>query len=260
MVLLDLSGLEHVRILSKASAAIFESSVNALRNPIIKSGLSDFIGHTFLVEGAVEVCTDERILDIAEEYCGSPVHLSNHRVYQNRSAIRGTQSWHKDNKLDFIDENSGEHVTQIVEEDKGLIMILYLSDVDVGGTEFILGSHDIENSREVFGDEEAHRIGPRIVADGLKSGSAILYDYRMIHRASSVRRTSHRRTSLFAQMSPNSMPAGEPIFLPSYKIDCLSSRQKAFLCCSNPPSAPNWPIDNTPAISRIKTALKAILR
>lgn len=257
IVVVDFGNKEKINETYNSAKAIFENQ-NNLRNPVISSGLADYIGHTFMVDGAIDLYLNENILEIAERYTGAKMHLSNHRIFRNKSSLRGAQAWHKDNKMDFLDE-FGAHRTVVIENDRGLIMMFYLSDVEEGGTEFILGSHKKENDREVFPEERVLGLGERFVANGFEAGTVILYDYRMIHRASPVKNLSHERISLFAQISPENMPAGEPILLPSSKVGALSSRQANLLNFNTPPTAPNWPLESSSATSRFINIVKGMI-
>ena len=199
------------------------------RNAIISSGSSNFISHTFLVNNAISAYTNQHLLQIARDFCEDDVHLSNHRIFQNVTTKKSPQHWHKDNKMDFFEND--KHITKMVSDDKGLIMMYYLEDVNEGGTEFILGSQSLLNEVESFDDLEVRKLGNLFSANGSKAGEGILYDYRMIHRAGPVYTNGHSRLSLFSQMSPSKMPTGEPIVVRTSDIGNLSEEALNFFEC-----------------------------
>ena len=237
---------------------VFSSGGTRYRNSFVRQGQHRFLSFTHLAPHALKIYSNQHLIDLADSYCGSPSHLSNHRIYQNLPvrSKRHSMAWHKDNKLDFIAED-GRFVTRMCEEDMGLILIMYLSDVSDGGLQLIPGTHLYMNSQEVFPDVPP---GFRVfTANNLKAGTGILYDYRIIHRAQPVAARSHTRISLFAQMSPDHMPSGEPIVVNSYEFEQLNSRQKSFLGAGRAPSSVHWPQDSELPLCELKAPFLAQL-
>ena len=210
------------------------------RNCIIPSEGANFIGHTMFVKNAIKAYTNQHVISIGEKFCNSKIHLANHRIYQNIETKKEPQHWHKDNKVDIIKD--GKLITDMVSNDKGLIMIYYLEDVNEGGTEFILGSQEKLNNTESFSDLEVRKLGDFFSMNGSKAGEGVLYDYRMIHRAGPTYKSGHSRLSLFSQMSSNKMPAGEPIAVRTSDLGHLSEEAMAFLNYGVQPTSANWPL------------------
>jgi len=222
------------------SSIIFSAPQGSLRNSFVRNGSHRYISFTLLVEGTIPILTNSHLLEIARNYCGSKVHLSNHRIYQNLPTTTkdSPMNWHKDNKLDYFDANS-EIQSKMVPDDKGLIIILFLNDVKAGGTQLALNTHEYMNSQEVFLNLPQ---GVEIfTANNLKAGTALLYDYRIIHRAQPVSDPLYNRISLFGQLSSEAMPKGEPIVMNSHSLKCLTEIQQYFLNTSYSPSCDNWP-------------------
>ena len=228
------------------------------RNCILPSESANFIGHTMFVKNAIKAYTNKNVLNIGEQFCNSKVHLANHRIYQNIATKKEPQHWHKDNKVDFMKD--GKLITDMVSDDKGLIMIYYLEDVNEGGTEFIMGSQDKLNTKESFSDSEVRKLGSVISMNGSKAGEGVLYDYRMIHRAGPTYKSGHSRLSLFSQMSSNKMPAGEPIALRTSDLGHLSEQAEAFLNYGVQSTSANWPLIRVGKKSIFKRIIQKVKR
>lgn len=226
------------------------SNAARFRNGFIRSGNHKFLSYTMLAPHALSIYANKHLIRAATAYCGD-CHVSNHRIFQNLEILPllgRPMHWHKDNKIDFIDEH-GAHQTRMIEDDKGLIMIMYLSDVKVGGTQFIPSSHLYRNESESFRPGEVLE-SDCITLNHVKAGTAVLYDYRLIHRAQPFYRRKHRRLALFSQMSPRFMPKGEPVAVSVDDLFRLDEMQRSFLGFnSQHPTAPNWPIDGKRSFS-----------
>ena len=223
----------------------FRSASGAIyRNSFIKSGSHKFLSYTMLAPHAISIYANKHLISLANAYCGE-CHLSNHRIFQNLEILPvfgKPMHWHKDNKIDFVD-GDGIHKTQMIEDDKGLIMIMYITDIHKGGTQFLSGSHLYHNGQESFNFSETSGF-ECITLNGIKAGTAVLYDYRTIHRAQPFHRRKHRRIALFSQMSPSFMPKGEPIAALVDELYRLEESQRSFLGFNSQfPTAPNWPLD-----------------
>lgn len=83
--------------------------------------------------------------------------------------------------------------------------------------------------QESFSSDEIKSLGPIWTANGISAGTAILYDYRLIHRASPVKNKYHKRLSLFGQFSSSNMPTGEPIALLAEDLKNISQKQASVL-------------------------------
>jgi len=190
----------------------------------------------------IDLYTQPDVIDLASAYSGEPVHLSNHRIYRSFPG-RAKMEWHVDNKIDTYDYQQKKFVTHQAPDDKGLIMIAYLSDVELGGFQIVPGSHKWGvYDQEEWSDADISRHNGEIVTfNHQRRGLVILYDYRCIHRAEAYRSGPHR-TSLFGQYSPASMPVGEPIIMSTRDIPDLTPQQQQVLNFGSDPSTENWPI------------------
>lgn len=214
------------------------------RNGVISHGRHRFIANTMFIKNALKLYTNPSLIEIADGYCGSKSHLSNHRIYRNLSSFTSKMVWHKDNKSDSFD-SKGNLKSQMESSDKGLILILYLSDVKDGGLQFVPGTQKSWNEKETFANS-AIPTSDIINFNDVPCGTGILYDYRIIHRAQPVRRPGHKRDSLFAQMSPEWMPIGEPIALIASDVAELDESARRFLGMNRYESvvhSPHYPID-----------------
>lgn len=214
------------------------------RNGVISHGRHRFIANTMFITNALQLYTNPNLIEIADRYCGSESHLSNHRIYRNLSSFTSKMVWHKDNKSDSFD-SKGNLQSQMESSDKGLILILYLSDVKDGGLQFVPGTHESLNEKETFANSEIPAKDV-ISFNNVPRGTGILYDYRIIHRAQPVRRPGHKRDSLFAQMSPDWMPVGEPIALKASDVGQVSEAGRRFLGMNvreRIQHSPHYPID-----------------
>jgi ectoine hydroxylase-related dioxygenase (phytanoyl-CoA dioxygenase family) len=187
-------------------------------------------------EEILKAYLDPDIIRAAELYAGQDVQLQDYRIYQNNPGLN--MAWHVDNKLTMHDGSSK------MVESKGLILIVYLEDVKAGPFQFVEGSHAWawKENKEVWDEEVEKNKDLKVVTfDRLPRGTAILYDFRGIHRAQPFL-DGPPRTSLFAQYSGLEWPAGEPIFLESGTLKNLTAKEMQVLRFGRPPAAKTWPI------------------
>lgn len=191
----------------------------------------------------INLYTTPALIQLADSYAGSEVHLSNYRIYRSFPSTAVKMHWHVDNKIDTYDAATGKFSIEMVKDDKGLIMIMYLSDVVEGGLQIVEGSHlwSFKENRESWNDREKDFAGKTVTFNNLRRGSAIFYDYRCIHRAQPFS-GDRTRTSVFAQFSPQWMPAGEPVILNARDIANLDETQKRVLNFGSAPTTANWPV------------------
>jgi hypothetical protein len=191
----------------------------------------------------VDYYTNPNLINIIEAYQGSKVHISNYRIYSSSSTKSSKMPWHTDNKIDFFDEEKKVFITKLAPNDKGIIMISYLSDVIDGGLQIVRGSHKWANQKEIWENDENEFKNDIVTFNNRKAGTTIIYDYRCIHRAKPYSKIlDEDRISAFAQFSSENMPVGEPIFLPTEFADKLSIQQKQLLNFNKKPSTKNWPV------------------
>src|SRR6185369_14062549 len=126
----------------------------------------------------IDIYTDETFIELAEKYIGDEVHLSNYRIYRTFPSPVRKMHWHVDNKVDVFDSKSRQFITTMDPEDKGLILILYLSDVEDGGFQFVDGRHRWSHlqNRESWNDMESEFADRIVTFNDRKKGTAIIYD------------------------------------------------------------------------------------
>ncbi len=216
------------------------------RKGYVQSGNTRFLFLTLSwAREIIEVYTNPMIIELMDRYAESPVHLSNYRIYRTFPSKITKMQWHVDNKIDTYNSEKNKFEIQMVKKDKGIIMIMYLSDVEDGGLQIVEGSHkwSFEYEKETWDDAERDFEDKIVTFNNRGRGTAILYDYRCIHRAKPYE-GGQVRTSLFGQYSPSWMPMGEPILLNTRDISDLSDVQKRVLRFGCLPSSENWPIGN----------------
>ena len=231
---------------------ILEISKKGLSTPMINGQLGYVMnsGYKYLFQtfswskDIIDFYTEKNLIDIIEEYTGDKVHISNYRIYSSNSKVSKKMDWHTDNKIDYYDPD-GNFITKTIKEDKGIIMISYLSDVIDGGTQIIEGSHKWAGEKEYWDPIEIeNNYKDKIVTfNNRPSGTTIIYDYRCIHRAKPYQsKLKEDRISAFCQYSRSSLPVGEPILLSTEYVEQLTDLQKRLLNFNHKPSTLNWPI------------------
>lgn len=227
-------------------------SKQGLSKPMINGqmGYVSFSGYKYLFQTLswskhiIDFLTHPGLIEVIEEFTEDKVHISNYRIYSSNSSKSKKMGWHTDNKIDFYDED-GNFITKTIKEDKGIILISYLSDVIDGGTQIIEGSHKWAGDKEYWSSDEVEsKYKDKIITfNNRKAGTTIIYDYRCVHRAKPYEnKLKEDRISAFCQYSRSSLPVGEPILLPTEFVDELTSEQKRLLNFNKKPSTLNWPI------------------
>ena len=219
-------------------------SINGSKGYIRKNNIRFLFATLSWGREIIELYTHPAVIRLIDEYVGEPVHLSNFRIYRTFPSRYERMAWHVDNKFEDYDEKSGTFTTHLALHDKGIIMIMYLSDVEDGGFQIVEGSHlwSFKEPKETWDDREKDFSDKIVTFNNRPKGTTIIYDYRCVHRAKPYQGTRQIRTSLFGQFSPSFMPVGEPILLNARDIDQLNDLQKRVLKVGEIPSSENWPI------------------
>jgi hypothetical protein len=195
-----------------------------------------YLQHTLAVhEEILKLYLHPTIIECAEKYVEEPVQLQDYRIYQNFAGHRLV--WHVDNKQTLANLESR------MLSNKGLIVIIYLEDVNHGPFQIVRGSHHWawKENKEVW-EADVERFRDDIVTfNNKQAGTAIIYDFRAIHRAKPFEQGG-ARTALFAQYSGVQWPAGEPIILESGALKNLTEKQMQVLRFGRPATAPTWPV------------------
>ena len=231
-------------ICNNISRPFSSTHVNGRRG-FIKMGKQHFLANTLTWgRDIIDIYTNPQLIELAEQYAGGDVHLSNYRIYKTLPSKDFSMWWHVDNKIDTFNYKNNTFDVEVVAEDKGLIVIMYLVDVEDGGVQLVKGSHKWSRKyvdKESFDDMESDFKENVVSFNNKPKGTLIAYDYATIHRATPYLK-GPTRMSLFGQYSPEWMPVGEPIILHSRDLDDLSQKQKKVLNFGKSSSTENWPI------------------
>ena len=210
----------------------------------IKQGCQRYLADTLSYgKEIIDVYTNPLLIEIAEKYAEDNVHLSNYRIYSTYPSEDFKMWWHLDNKIDTYDFEKKTFIQQVVPDDKGLIFLMYLTDVVDGGVQLVKGSHkwSRKHDQESFDHMEDEFMDDIVTFNNCPKGTFVVYDYATIHRAKPYN-GGQVRTSMFGQLSPSRMPAGEPILLNVRDLNHLTKKQKQVLNFGNEPTTLNWPI------------------
>jgi len=243
----DLTGLISSEIINqineKISLPMSQPHVNGQRG-YIGCGCQRYLADTMSYgKEVIDVYTNEFLIKLAETYAQDKIHLSNYRIYSTYPSEDFKMWWHLDNKIDTYDFENKVFVQKVVPDDKGIIFLMYLSDVEDGGVQVVKGSHKWSGDyeREDFDHMEKEFSDDIVTFNNSPKGTFVAYDYGLIHRAKPYN-GGKVRTSMFGQLSPSRMPAGEPILLNVRDISELSEKQKQVLNFGKNPTTLNWPI------------------
>jgi hypothetical protein len=210
----------------------------------VKQGCQRYLADTLSYgKEIIDVYTNPLLIEIAEKYAEDIVHLSNYRIYSTYPSEDFKMWWHLDNKIDTYDFEKKAFIQQLVPDDKGLIFLMYLSNVVDGGVQLVRKSHkwSKNHNQESFDHMEDEFKDQVVTFNNCPKGTFVVYDYATIHRAKPYN-GGQVRTSMFGQLSPSRMPTGEPILLNVRDISELSEKQKQILSFGKKPTTLNWPI------------------
>jgi hypothetical protein len=246
----DLTGLIPKETIEKicecVSRPFSDTHVNGRRG-YIRMGDQHFLANTLTWgKEIIDTYTNPLLIELCEKYSESDVHLSNYRIYKTLPSKEFSMWWHVDNKIDKYNYDTNTFDVDVVSADRGLIIIMYLVDVEEGGVQLVKGSHKWSRKhfgKESFDDMETSFKENIITFNNRPKGTLIAYDYATIHRATPYYK-GKSRMSLFGQYSPTWMPNGEPIILDARDIANLSTQQKRILNFGKTSSTENWPIAN----------------
>lgn len=137
-----------------------------------------------------DFCTSKLVIDLCKEYLGNIFRLRALRYYETMSGHN--MKWHTDNK-------EGRELKNF----KGLIFIIYISDVYEGEFQFIEGSHKFKekfDSPEFNNETIESKYSQLIRSLKMPKGSIVIYDTTGIHRAKSFKNNNFVRKSLYFQI------------------------------------------------------------
>ena len=167
--------------------------------------------------------TSKIVLKICKNYLGNTFRLKAQRYYETYGGHH--MQWHTDNKDDMGLANV-----------KGLIFILYTSDVKDGQFQYIKGSHIWSGNKlnSDYSDEFIEKnYKNKIVDFKLPQGSLIIYNTYGIHRAKPVTNKNFIRKSVFFQVD-NKIEKSEPIILDTKFVTEMNDEIRMFLGFGKP--------------------------
>lgn len=182
-------------------------------------------------KAAYDLITSDAILDIAEAALGPQFRLVNKRYYTTGDGMR--MQWHRDNKSPF----------DRVEPRRGLLCMLYLTDVEHGAFQFVRGSHGDEPEREDpdFADDHvARRYGGRVETLPGPAGSLVFCRLETIHRAAPMPAGAAARSTLLIQIDAEPTMA-EAVLINTSFVDRLDDRRRYFLGFGKREIKPDFP-------------------
>jgi len=167
---------------------------------------------------AFDLVTSKLARKIAESYLGKNFRLKCHRAYELNKSYHFP--WPTDNKYD-----------KKKNEESGIVLIVYLSDTKEGATEFILGSHKFSNNFSKNNYSKAYikdNYSDLLAKENGKTGSAVISDIRVIHRAD-LSKKMNGRSSFWFQIDSNMNRAERLLIDPEYLPKNISTDLESYL-------------------------------
>jgi hypothetical protein len=146
--------------------------------------------------------TSNFVLQVCKKYLGNKFRLKAMRYYETFS--NHYMQWHTDNKTD-----------EGFAKNRGIIFILYVSDVYEGEFQYIEGSHlwSVNERCNDYSDQYiANNFASKIKSFKLPMGSLIIYNTYGIHRAKTYSNNKFVRKSVFFQVD-NKINNSEPVII-----------------------------------------------
>ena len=201
----------------KAQGKSFNS--NKISGVDFSHGNQFFLTHMMAVSKSFyDFCTHHHIINICKKFFKDKFRIKTFRYYENFGGQK--MQWHTDNK---------SQSSKI--ENKGLILIVYLSDVFDGEFQFIEGSHKWSNNNNVNDYEDSFinkNYSKKIINFKKKTGSVVIYNTYGIHRAKPSKDRNFVRKSLFIQIDEN-LDVATPIYINSEFLDNYNDQLKTYL-------------------------------
>lgn len=164
-------------------------------------------------------CTHNYILNICTNFFNNDkFRIKAFRYYENFGGQN--MQWHTDNKSQTNKNDT-----------RGLIIIVYLSDVFDGEFQFIEGSQEWSSKNQVndySNDYINKNFSKDIVSFKKKAGSIVIYNTYGIHRAKPSKDKDFIRKSLFIQIDEN-LDIATPLYINTEFIENLDDKIKTYL-------------------------------
>jgi phytanoyl-CoA dioxygenase PhyH len=165
-----------------------------------------------------QLVTHPKVMEITQAVIGAEYRLKALRYYETFG--RHHMQWHTDNKTD-------RGFAQI----PGIIFIAYISDVEEGEFQYVLGSHKWSGEKayndygDTFVDET---LSEKVRSFTGRAGTVVIYDTYGIHRAKPVPRPDFVRKSLFWQID-REIDKGEPLLINPEFLPQMDSKLQRYL-------------------------------
>lgn len=192
--------------------------------------------------------TSKFTVNICKNFLGNFFRIKALRYYE--TFTNHNTQWHTDNKTD-------KNFAKI----KGLIFLIYISDVDDGQFQYIEGSHTWSGKNN-YSDYDEKFINSnyknKIKDFKLPKGSIIVYNSYGIHRAKPVFKSNFVRKSVFCQIDAN-LDDSEPIILNSKFLNKIDSDTSMILGFGKPSNYKIYPKTSLNTLPFNKNILSKIL-
>ena len=209
-------------------------NTNNISGVYYSPGNQFFLTHMMAVsKNFYNFCTDNILINICSKFFKEDFRIKTFRYYENFGGQK--MQWHTDNK-------SETHKT----DTKGLIFIVYLTDVQDGEFQYIEGSHiwssDGEHS-DYSNDLIEEKFKNKIVSFKKNAGGIVIYNTYGIHRAKPTKDKNFVRKSLFLQIDEN-LDLAAPIYIKTEFLENLNDKLKTYLGFGLSANQNNYPPSN----------------
>ena len=202
-------------------------------------------------------CTDNILINICSKFFKEDFRIKTFRYYENFGGQK--MQWHTDNRTVIRNTDT-----------KGLIILVYLSDVQDGEFQIIEGSHTWSGGNDYndyTNDTIEEKYKDKIISFKKNAGGIIIYNIYGIHRAKPTKDKNFVRKSLFLQIDDN-LNSALPIYIKTEFLENLNDKLKTYLgfgLSANqnnypPSSMDTLPLNKKVSLIMINWILKKILK
>jgi len=221
-------------ILSDVNKEGVNLNTNNISGVYYSPGSQFFLTHMMAVsKNFYNFCTNSILINICSNFFKDAFRIKAFRYYENFGGQK--MQWHTDNKSE-----AGKNDT------KGLIFIVYLSDVQDGEFQYIEGSHiwsANDDHTDYNNDLIEEKYKDKIVSFKKNAGGIIIYNTYGIHRAKPTKNSNFVRKSLFLQIDEN-LNIATPIYIKTEFLDNLNDKLKTYLGFGLRANQNNYPPSN----------------
>ena len=176
---------------------------------------------------------DNFLINICSKFFTDDFRIKAFRYYENFGGQK--MQWHTDNKSETEKNDT-----------KGLIFIVYLSDVNDGEFQYIEGSHKWSaegDHTDYSNDLIEKKYKDKIISFKKNAGGIVIYNTYGIHRAKPTNNKDFIRKSLFLQIDEN-LNLATPIYIKTEFLDNLNDKLRTYLGFGLEANQNNYPPSN----------------